>query len=254
MRLIINADDCGLSPHVNSHINSALNAGKLTSTTIMANMNDFEGAIELYEKYNTSVSFGVHLNLTEGKPLIKSNVLLDFGLLQEINGDLSFNSTAINSFFYRRIPHKVEIELYKELKAQINRVLNAGVKASHLDSHHHIHTSFGLMRVINQLSKEHQLFKIRRIRNYVPHSISYYGRQIWAIMMKLQNSNLIMTNYFTEFDEFFGNLEMCKIKEFDTIELMVHPGHYLERYQQEENVLLDMSFPENFKLISYNEL
>ena len=43
MKFIVNADDCGYSVHVNEHIKTAIALGHVSSTTIMANMNDFEG-------------------------------------------------------------------------------------------------------------------------------------------------------------------------------------------------------------------
>lgn len=48
MKLIINADDCGKSKDVNVAINHFIEAGKITSTTIMANMDDLDGAARLF--------------------------------------------------------------------------------------------------------------------------------------------------------------------------------------------------------------
>ena len=76
MRLIINADDCGYSKTNNSHIKQAIEKGKITSTTIMANMPEVEDAIRLYETYHNDISFGIHLNLTEGEPLVNSQTLV----------------------------------------------------------------------------------------------------------------------------------------------------------------------------------
>lgn len=72
IKVIINADDCGYSKLVDDHIANAIRSGKITSTTMMANMNDFEGALALYDTYKDEVSFGFHLNLTEGTPLLKT--------------------------------------------------------------------------------------------------------------------------------------------------------------------------------------
>ena len=69
MRIIINADDCGLSEIVDKEIEYCIRHGLISSTTIMANMDDFEGARRLYDTYGNAVSFGWHMNLTEGEPL-----------------------------------------------------------------------------------------------------------------------------------------------------------------------------------------
>ena len=43
MKLIINADDCGKNKEVNAAISHFIETGKITSTTVMANMDDLEG-------------------------------------------------------------------------------------------------------------------------------------------------------------------------------------------------------------------
>ncbi len=254
MRVIVNADDCGISAQANYHIKEAIEAGKLTSTTIMANMGDFEGALQLYNNYYNSISFGIHLNLTEGEPLLKSKKLLDFGYYTEKEGKILFDSERAESFRYKIIPKEIKTELYMELSAQIEKLQNNGVILSHIDSHHHIHTCFSLFDVIAQISNDYNINKIRRIRNYVPRSLSFYGRQTWAIMSHLKNRQYIMTDYFAIFKEFFLNNRILQLKPNSSLELMVHPGHYEESYQKEEHLMLKMKYPEDFELINYNEL
>ncbi len=73
-RLIINADDFGLCESVNKGIVEAHTKGVLTSTTIMANMPAAEQAVELAKNLPT-LGVGVHLNLTNGKPLCQDNTV-----------------------------------------------------------------------------------------------------------------------------------------------------------------------------------
>ena len=73
-RIIINADDCGMSQTVNEHIDQAILADKITSTTVMVNMDDFDGEVRLYKQYHEHISFGWHINLSEGKPLLYSQI------------------------------------------------------------------------------------------------------------------------------------------------------------------------------------
>lgn len=58
MKLIINADDCGKNKEVNAAISHFIETGKITSTTVMANMDDLEGASRLFDEYQDSISFG----------------------------------------------------------------------------------------------------------------------------------------------------------------------------------------------------
>ena len=254
MRVIINADDCGINASVNQHINEAIREGKITSTTIMANMDDIDGAFSLYEKYKEFVSFGVHLNLTEGKPLLKSKILLDFGYYQEQNGELFFCGERAERYRYKSLPRIIQSELYKELSAQISKVQEGGVKISHLDSHHHIHTSLSLMGVLAELSKNKNILKIRNIRNYVPTLHSYMARRMWPVISKLYNRQYLMSDFFAIYDEFFANMDWRKIKEGQTIELMIHPGNPGESFRREEELMYKITYPQNFELINYNML
>ena len=45
----------------------------------MANMADFEGAVQMYAELHDKASFGMHSNLIEGEPLLKNQEQLDYG-------------------------------------------------------------------------------------------------------------------------------------------------------------------------------
>lgn len=254
MKVIINADDCGFNHHVNQRIGVAIDAGKITSTTIMANMSDLNGALELYDRYHDRVSFGAHLNLTEGSPIIASKPLLEFGFYIEKDDSLFFDGKKVESYHYKHLPNYICEEVYKELAAQIKIIQEGGVKISHLDSHHHIHTSLSLIGVMAQISKDYNLPKVRRIRNYVSSPISFIGRQAWTFISMMNNRNYIFTDYFAIFKEYFANPALKNIKESDVLELMIHPGHQMKSYQNEEQLMLDIDYPKVFELINYNDL
>ena len=94
-RVIINADDCGASDFANHCIEDEIARGGVSSTTIMANMPGFNGAVEMYRKYHDTVSFGWHINLTYGEPLTQSQILLDKGFFLEKEGHVLFNGKTI---------------------------------------------------------------------------------------------------------------------------------------------------------------
>ena len=68
MKIIINADDLGMSVEVNSAISSLLEEEKITSSSIMSNAPYFEEAVNIAKNF-PNYSFGIHLNLTKFKPL-----------------------------------------------------------------------------------------------------------------------------------------------------------------------------------------
>jgi len=55
--------------------------------------------------------------------------------------------------------------IYKELKAQINKSVDSHISPSHLDSHHHIHTEWGISKIVIQLAKAFGIHKMRLCRN-----------------------------------------------------------------------------------------
>ena len=66
-KLIVTADDYGMSIAVNRAIDAGIEAGLITSTNVMPNMPFFEEAIKLKNYKNISV--GIHFTLSCGFPV-----------------------------------------------------------------------------------------------------------------------------------------------------------------------------------------
>ncbi len=67
-RLIINADDFGMSQEVNEGIKKGIKAGVINSVSLMANMSYFDDAVK-FLKNHEKIAIGLHFNITEGAPL-----------------------------------------------------------------------------------------------------------------------------------------------------------------------------------------
>ncbi|MDZ7542981.1 ChbG/HpnK family deacetylase, partial [Clostridium perfringens] len=148
MRLIINADDFGLSRGVNYGIIDAHKNGVIKSTSIMAGMPGFDHAVE-FLKDCPELGCGVHLTLSAYKPVLKTHKTI----------------VDENGYFYKRIYNKkVEDfdlnEIYNEFCAQIEKVKAWGINITHIDSHHHIHMSEILKPVIEKILEKYN-FPIR---------------------------------------------------------------------------------------------
>lgn len=142
--VIINADDFGYSQGINLGIIEAHKNGILSSTTMMANMPGFEHGVEL-AKNNPKLGIGVHLNLTCGKPLL-DNVpsLTDYKEFRNLS-------------YYEKETELDEGEIYREWDAQINKIKNAGIVPTHLDSHHHINRIAPINEIFIKLAREYNL-------------------------------------------------------------------------------------------------
>lgn len=128
IRLVVNADDFGLTPGVNYGIVEAFNYGILTSTTLMVNQPYVLHAVELSKKF-PKLSVGIHLTFDKGYSLSGTSTLTD------LEGKF---------LKYSELKEKgKEEDYYKEGEAQLKYFMKImGKKPTHIDSHHHIHLDF----------------------------------------------------------------------------------------------------------------
>ena len=254
-RIIVNADDCGKNVAVNRAIEKSIQEGKLSSTTIMANMDDLEGAYKLYDTFHSEVSFGWHMNLTEGRPVKSCQLLLDKGFYEETPGGICFSAQQFEDARYKFLDKETRKAILEELCAQYEVLRDNKFSISHIDSHHHIHTSLFMIRIIQELTRRFHITKMRNIRNMVPFSLNYLGRNFWTMAQRVTNYDIKMTDLFEDYAEFnkLFTRGQLKISDNATIELMCHPGHPLyhdEDFLSQRNV--EKEYHAN--LITYYEL
>jgi predicted glycoside hydrolase/deacetylase ChbG (UPF0249 family) len=127
-KLIINADDLGLTPGCNRGIVRAMTAGLVSDTTLMVNTAFTDEAVALLKAHGLAA--GLHLNLTYGRPLLPAG---ETPSLVDARGN-----------FHRPVNRVVAVceprEAERELAAQVERFLATGLTLTHLDSHHHAHS------------------------------------------------------------------------------------------------------------------
>ena len=235
-RLIINADDFGLSESVNKGIVEAHTKGVLTSTTIMANMPAADQAVEL-AKNLPSLGLGVHLNLTAGKPLCQDNTVK---LILDSQGyfALSPGKLALASL----VNGKVKTAIEAELTSQIQWLIDKGIKPTHLDSHKHIHSFPSIFPVVCRLAKR---FSIPAIRyTFEPKQLSRppwpltdrESRKRASLIRTMAKINRFQNSAFFKTDALLGVNHVGKINTAfmravslynitSTAEVMTHPGY-----------------------------
>ncbi len=154
-RLIVNADDWGLTKGVNRGIRDAYGSGIVTSATLMANGQAFEDAVEI-TRAHSSLGVGVHLNLSQGMPVSSPEIIPS---LVDPQGRLYLRPGMLWKGIAMGRVSLSEIET--ELRAQILRVRGAGISPTHLDGHKHVHVLPGISDVVITLARE---LGIRRVR------------------------------------------------------------------------------------------
>jgi len=132
-RIIINADDFGVCEAVNEAVAQAHTKGVLTSATIMTNMPAAEHALGLVRTM-PRLGVGVHLNLTEGRPVSK-----DHSVRSLLDADGCFHHRPSKLALLSMTAAEIRNAVTRELGAQIRWLIDRGLKPTHLDSHRHIH-------------------------------------------------------------------------------------------------------------------
>jgi predicted glycoside hydrolase/deacetylase ChbG (UPF0249 family) len=135
--LVVNADDFGFTRDVNQGIVEAHCHGILTSTTLMATGAAFEDAVRL-AKENPSLDVGCHLVLVGSPPLPQTVTQL------------------VQALALKRI------RIREELAGQARKILDAGLRPTHLDTHKHTHLLPPVLEAVAEISEEFRIPWVRR--------------------------------------------------------------------------------------------
>jgi chitin disaccharide deacetylase len=154
-QLIVNADDFGLTRGVNRGIVRCYEEGIVTSTTIMANGDAFEDAAQLACR-NPGLGVGVHVVLVGGRAVARRS---ENGGLAEPKGDLprTLSSLLRKSMAGRASGEEIE----REVRAQVERVIAAGIQPTHLDTHKHTHMYPPVMKALARVAARYGIPKVR---------------------------------------------------------------------------------------------
>jgi hopanoid biosynthesis associated protein HpnK len=158
-RLIVNADDFGLTRGVNRAILEAHSHGVVTSATLMANGQAFDDAVQC-AKSSSRLSVGCHVVLVDGTPVLDGRRTPT--LSEKKARDRHFYQ-SLSTFALRAVLGTVAAgEIEAEVAAQIHKLQAAGVAVSHVDTHKHTHI-FPL--VLRPLLRAARAFGVRAVRN-----------------------------------------------------------------------------------------
>jgi predicted glycoside hydrolase/deacetylase ChbG (UPF0249 family) len=131
--LILNADDYGYSPAVNRTIEHLALKGRITSFTLMANLEDAAQVSRLAAKLAQEFSIGLHVNLTQGRPILERSQISS---LVQADGEFF----PLGSFVRRLLTGRIKFfHICAEILAQVRAIQTWLGEFSHFDSHQHIH-------------------------------------------------------------------------------------------------------------------
>jgi len=156
-RLIINADDFGLTPGINCAIAELHGAGAVTSATLMATGPAFDDAVTL-ALARPSLGIGCHIVLVDGTPVSDPATI---PTLLGPDGRTFRNSLGDFALGVLRGSIRQD-EIEREALAQIQKLQHAGLTLTHVDTHKHTHL---LSRVTRPIIRALEQSGIRSIRN-----------------------------------------------------------------------------------------
>jgi predicted glycoside hydrolase/deacetylase ChbG (UPF0249 family) len=239
-RLIVNADDFGFTTDVNRGIIAAHREGILTAATLMATGGAFDDAVRL-ARDNPSLDVGVHL------ALVNAPSVLDGKPLPATVGEL------LKRLALRRIP------VYEELRAQVAKVVAAGLNPTHLDTHKHTHLAPPVLAAVARVAREFHIRWVRRPFDFpltvsgVPRAERLTARCLAVVRRRfhrtLEEHGCRATDHFAGFQITgrFRTPELVRLIEQlppGLTELMTHPGYCTEELRAARTRLKDSRYEE----------
>lgn len=213
MRLIVNADDFGLTVNVSRGIMEGMRRGIITDTSAIVNADDFSASAELARE-NGITEMGIHCLLTMGRPVLpKSQV----SSLVDKDG----------RFYTHEVFRHKEIDICEaeaELEAQIQKLLRSGLKLNHIDSHH------GIMGKSKEMTELFCSLSVKYgvpIRNEWSREENSDEMQTKLNRLGIRAADLVYFNHGTPYHTVPDVLRFLEdaLASRETVEIGCHPGH-----------------------------
>ncbi|MBR2788734.1 MAG: ChbG/HpnK family deacetylase [Erysipelotrichaceae bacterium] len=222
MKLLINADDYGLTMNVSKGILHGLKEGCLTETSAIVSCDDFPEAAKMAIE-NGIYEMGLHCLLTVNRPIIDPHYVPS---LVDENGKFYSRKEFMN----KEISIK---EAEMELEAQIQLLLSTGLKLNHIDTHHgFMLKSREMFDLFVKLAKKYDVPLRNEISHELPEDHDEYIR-------KLEENNIRMVdltyfNHGTPCHTIEDVMTFLKdaMNRYETVEIGCHPGYSDEQLRK----------------------
>lgn len=234
-RLIINADDFGIHEEVNAGIRQAHEQGVLTSTSLLANGPAYDEAVAI-SRDCPKLGIAIHLSLVGSLPPVLSprevpSLVTRDGLLPESYVEVMKRITLGKYNFD---------EVYRELDAQMAKVMASGLSITHVDSHQHLHVLPPIWAIVQTLMKKYGIHRLRIPREeytfklFSADPVRLVGRDGLTFLSQKAMRDVERLGYTTS-DYFWGMIDGGNMNErnlryvisrmpFGVHEIMMHPG------------------------------
>ncbi len=239
-RLIINADDFGLTLGVNRAIAELHQAHVLTSATLMATGAAFGDAVAIAHA-NPSLGVGCHVVLTDGEPVSPPNSIPTL-----LGADGKSFRPSLFDFMQSLMRGAIrEEEIEREAFAQVQKLQRAGIAVTHLDTHKHTHLFPAVARPLLRVAQRCSIGAVRNpfepawssrlapnafVRRLQFHILSILGKKSFESLPQLKEGHVHTTDG-TIGVSATGQLDASSLRKIlqampeGTWELVCHPGY-----------------------------
>ncbi len=156
MKIIVNADDFGLSHEKNVAIDKMMRQGVCMKASLVVNTEYTEEAVEMAIRGGYGERLSLHINLTEGRPL--STEILSVPLYCTPEG--SFQPRYIIKHNAQIMPFHIAV-IRKEIACQIEKFQEYGFKCYSVDSHNWVHLRIPVWLALKPLIKKYDIKVVR---------------------------------------------------------------------------------------------
>jgi chitin disaccharide deacetylase len=163
-RLVVNADDFGLSHSVNEAVIRAHHEGILTTASLMVNESGFDEAVKLAQE-NPKLGVGLHLTLLHGHSALSHNKIP--GLVNP-QGEFSNSPVGVGMKYY--FDSGLVEPLRAEIHAQFGKFRSSGLVLDHVNGHLHLHLHPVIFKILMDDSEKLGIRHLRFTRDCLARS------------------------------------------------------------------------------------
>jgi predicted glycoside hydrolase/deacetylase ChbG (UPF0249 family) len=270
-RLVVTADDLGLTEGVNRAAVRAHVDGIVTATSLLAVGRAFDHAVALLRSH-PGLDVGAHLAIVGEDPPLLSPTEVPTLLDRRGRFPLSYRTVCARAAAGRLDPDDVR----REMGAQLERIEATGLPLSHVDTHQHTHLWPLVGRVVADLAREAEVpwvrlpasrargpvgVVVRRLRTRLVRELEAAGRRSTAAYAGLDEAGRM------DVDRFAGAVRL--VSGAATAEINTHPGEpddpdltrftWNYRWKDELSMLTDsrtraLVRDEGFQLVAFRDL
>lgn len=177
IRLIVNADDFGLSGAVNTAVAKAYEFGTLTSASLMVTGEAVSEAVAI-ARGHPSLAVGLHLVLSRA-----CSILLPEQIPALVDSHSRFRGSPVRAGFRYYFSTRARTQLAAEIDAQFQAFAETGLTFSHVDGHQHLHAHPVVVPTVVRLAEQYGASGVRVPRE--PHLLHAVAASLYPPTARL---------------------------------------------------------------------